>query len=140
MSGYPTIQTIEIIDPLDVQDQMAIEVHILLSDNTERWCFFCTHESLANFGDSIDGTTTRFHHGAEHMIVVARTLSKNLIEAALRSVEHSGDLLHCTRCLHGESLARTECVPDLDRSARASPTISTSTQLRSAEDLSEEQR
>jgi hypothetical protein len=90
------IENIVIEDDLSEEDRRAIEVTINLSDSTRRWCYFMTPQALQACGDWIDDTTTSFHYGSPHMIVVAKTLSETMINKALRSIESRAELLDCT--------------------------------------------
>lgn len=96
MAKSPTLSTFEIECRLEDQKRGGIEVVVTLDDGERRWCYFMTPESLANCGDWIDGTTTRFHHSSAHMIVVAAPLTDKIIEAALRSIDRRDGLLGCT--------------------------------------------
>ena len=58
--------------------------------------FFMTPDSLAACGDVIDGTDIRFHYGAPHMIVIAATLTEELIEQALRHIDRLSELKQFT--------------------------------------------
>ena len=93
------IQKIQIEDDLFMQDQGAIEVTVRLSDGRSRWCYFMTPAAIEACGDWIDGTRIRFHFGARYMIVVAGTLTEDLIIKALRSIEKQGELLDCTMAI-----------------------------------------
>ena len=87
---------IHIENDLCLQDQGAIEVMVTLSDGKRRWCYFMTPSAFSACGDWIDGTEVCFHCGAPYMIVVADTLTEELIANALRSIELRGELLDCT--------------------------------------------
>ena len=86
------IERIEIDDDLDGQSRGAIEVTVHLTTGERRWCFFMTPGALSACGDLIDGTATRFHYGAAHMVVVADTLTPRVIELALRHIDNAGEL------------------------------------------------
>ncbi len=101
----PRIQKIEFEDELSMQDHGAIEVTISLSDGKRRWCYFMTPAALQACGDWIEGTRIRFHFGAPHMIVVAETLTENLIEKALRCIEQRGEILDCTMAIEEAATA-----------------------------------
>ena len=91
------LKSFEIEDPLDAQDAGAIEVSVTLTTGERRWCYFMTPAALASCGDWIDGTRTRFHRGAAHLIVVAAPLDPEIIEGALCTLDRQGDLIDCTR-------------------------------------------
>lgn len=74
---------ISIIDELNSQTHSAIEVEIILSDDSRRWCYFVNSDSMHNFGDCINKTNIRLHYGSPHMIVVAGEITKNIIEQVL---------------------------------------------------------
>ncbi|MEJ2310579.1 MAG: hypothetical protein P8Z78_14915 [Gammaproteobacteria bacterium] len=92
----PYIENIVIEDDLSEQGQRAIEMMLTLSDSTRRWCYFMTPQAFQACGDWIDGTNTSFHYGSPHMIVVAETLTEEMINKTLRSIEDRGELHNCT--------------------------------------------
>ena len=92
-----TIERVEIEGDLGSQNAGGIEVTVHLPSGERRWCFFMTPEALNTCGDWIEGTTTRFHYGAAHMIVIAGTLTPGIIEGALRHIDKAGDLELATR-------------------------------------------
>ena len=74
----------------------AVEVTIELESGARRWCFFCTPESLDRFGNLLPNTMIRMHAGSPHMIVLS-TVTKESINAAIRELERTGELLTATR-------------------------------------------
>lgn len=57
-------------DDLSTASQAAVEVRVILADETERWCYFMTPAALTNCGDCIRGTRVPMHWGERHMFVV----------------------------------------------------------------------
>jgi len=86
-----TIQTITVLDDIELQHKIAIEVEVTLFDGSRRWCFFCNNKAMDNFGDWIPETQIPFHN-APHMFVVGGMLSVKMIETILRDSELKGDL------------------------------------------------
>jgi hypothetical protein len=91
------IERIEIDDDLATQATGAIDVTVVFADGERRWCYFMTPEALSYCGDWINGTETRIHYGAAHMIVVAAPLTASLIEQALFHIQDEGDIMTATR-------------------------------------------
>ena len=114
----PRIQKIEIEDDLSIQDHAAIEVTITLSDGKCRWCYFMTPTALQACGDWIDGTRIRFHFGAPYMIVVAETLTEDIINKALQCIEQSGEVLDCTMAIDETTTAEQDAPADAKRPRR----------------------
>ena len=99
------IERIEIDDDLATQATGAIEVTVVLEDGERRWCYFMTPEALSYCGNWINGTETRIHYGAAHMIVVAAPLTASIIEQALFHIQDEGELLTTTRPFPAESVS-----------------------------------
>lgn len=114
----PSIKIIEIKDDLTRQNQGAIEVTITLSDDTRRWCYFMTPSALQACGDWIDGTQIPFHFRAPYMIVVAATLTEDLIKKSLRDIERRGELLACTMMIDETESAEQGAPADADKPRR----------------------
>ena len=51
---------------------------------------------LKEFGDWIEGTKIVHHHSSRHLIVVNSTLTEDLIEKTLRSIENEGSIIEAT--------------------------------------------
>lgn len=81
-----------VCDDLENQDAGAIEVILHMPDGTRRWCFFVTPAALNSCGDWLDGTRTRIHYGAPHMIVLAERLSQESIARALQHIARRGGI------------------------------------------------
>lgn len=111
----PSIQKFEIEDDLASQNQGAIEVTITLSDDTRRWCYFMTPSALQACGDWINGTQIRYHCNAPYMIVVADTLTEELIEKALLDIERRGIILDCTMGMDETESAEQGAAADADK-------------------------
>lgn len=73
----------------------AIEVTIELNDGNRRWCCFATPDSLARFGNWIDGTEIRIHYGVPHLIVVAE-VTPDTIKSALQHIDAAGHIRQTT--------------------------------------------
>lgn len=71
------IESIEVEDPIELHNSMAIEVAIVTSNGDKRWCFFFTPEGMSACGDFIEGTNVRFHYGAAHMNFGLRNFRPN---------------------------------------------------------------
>jgi hypothetical protein len=97
------LQSFTIDDNLEAQVSRAIEVTLLFDGGVRRWCYFMRVEALMACGDWIDGTQTRVHYGAPHMIVVAGALSREVIELALKHIEAQGELEQCSLPLGSSS-------------------------------------
>ena len=100
-----SIERIEIDDDLSIQATAGIEVTVVFTNGDRRWCFFMTPEALTRCGDWIDGTETRIHYGAAHMVVVAAPLTATIIELALLHIENEGDILTATRPFPNDGVA-----------------------------------
>jgi hypothetical protein len=87
---------IVIEDDLSAADLAAVEVRVVLTDGSERWCFFMTPAALANCGDWIGGTQTRMHWGELHMFVVGEC-TEQTVRSVLEEVAEGGELLRRTR-------------------------------------------
>ncbi|PCJ11647.1 MAG: hypothetical protein COB04_18800 [Gammaproteobacteria bacterium] len=85
---------IEIIDPIDRHEKMAIEVAVVV-DSEIRYCYFATPEGLKNFGDWVPGTEVRMHYDDNDFIVVSE-ISKEIIESAIIAIHKEGRLYACT--------------------------------------------
>jgi len=114
----PHIQKIVIEDDLSMQDHGAIEVTVTLSDGKRRWCYFMTPAAFQACGDWINGTTIRFHSGSPHMIVVAETLTENLINKALRCIEQRGKILDSTMAIDETTTAEQGAPADAGKPHR----------------------
>ncbi|MDP6546552.1 MAG: hypothetical protein QGH60_21445 [Phycisphaerae bacterium] len=114
----PRIEKIEIEDDLSMQDHGAIEVTITLSDGKYRWCYFMTPAALEACGDWVDGTRIRFHFGSPHMIVVAETLTEDLITKALHCIEQRGEVLDCTMAIDETTTPEQDAPADAKRPRR----------------------
>jgi len=90
------LESFTIDDNLALQESAGIEVTLQLSDGSRRWCVFMRPETLAACGDWLDGTTTRIHYGAAHLIIVAVELNQEVIERALRHIDCRGELSLCS--------------------------------------------
>ncbi len=91
-SHRPSIASFRIDDDPARAGNGSIEVGVVLSDGTTRWCFFITPEALAAAGGWLPGRTdVRIHLGVRHMIVVS-TIDESVIEATLRMLEEQGIL------------------------------------------------
>ena len=85
---------IQIIDPVELHQQMAIQVAIVIDDEI-RYCYVSSPEGLKNFGDWIDGTQVRFHYNFSDLIVVSE-ISEDLIIKAIKHIQKEGKLKQCT--------------------------------------------
>ena len=91
-----TIANIEIEDPVDAHDQRAIEVSVIMTDGTRRWCFFVTPQGIPNYGDFLDSDhSVRIHFGATHMIVISK-ISEEIIRETLLHIQKVGELERST--------------------------------------------
>jgi hypothetical protein len=97
------LESFEVQDDVAIQDLGAVEVLLRLDGGRTRWCYFVTPEGLSKSGDWIDGTQTRIHYDAPHMIVVGGRLDERVIESALRQIDRQGRLEACSMPLNADS-------------------------------------
>ena len=96
MRDMPVLESFTIDNDLAIQTSGGVEVTLRLKGLSPRWCYFIRPEALAACGDWIPGTTTRFHYGSPHMIVVAGELNAETIGQALRGIDALGHLEECS--------------------------------------------
>ncbi len=76
----------------------AIEVIVILEDESRRWCFFFTPEALSSCGDWVPGTQVRYHVGVPHMIIVSE-INEEIVDKVLRALDHQGELISSTMAI-----------------------------------------
>ena len=91
----PSLESFQLVDPVDEPEQGAVEVAVHLDDGSDRWCFFFDPQRLALVGDLVEGTTVRVHLGVRNMIVVSE-LTEDIIDRVLRQLDNEGLLLEHT--------------------------------------------
>ena len=90
-----TLATFHLDYPIRSDEDLPIEVTAQLSNGERRWCIFATPSVLARCGNWVEGTEVPFHYGNRN-IIMAKELSKDLIERMLHYIDSQGELVECT--------------------------------------------